>query len=80
MAEIKRCKPQIMIVEAPDDDPPLPIEALDILRECRWKMRVIRLSLHDNELWLYQHERRNIENSDDLINVLQASWNTQGNW
>lgn len=80
LAKIKLCEPEIIIVEESIDDTPPHIDALQILRECSWKACVIRLSLRDNELWLYQHERGSIKNADHLMNVVQDSWITQGKW
>lgn len=73
MVEIEHHKPEIIIVEETDDDTVTRNEALQILQACPWEAKVIRLSLNDNELWLYHHERRSIDSANDLLSVVQNS-------
>ena len=65
--QLERLKPDVVIVEETEDSTVTRIEALDILKACSWGLRVIRLSLHDNELWVYYHERRRINVGEDLL-------------
>lgn len=71
LASLESLKPDVIIVEETDDDTVIPIEALEILRACSWGPRVIRLSLQDNELWVYYHERRSVGSAEDFLRLVR---------
>jgi DNA-binding NarL/FixJ family response regulator len=71
LAAIEELKPDTIIVEETEDVAVVRIEALQILKACTWGPRVIRLSLQDNELWVYYRERRVISDSADLLHLVQ---------
>ncbi len=71
LPELERLKPDVIIVEETDDNAVTHIEALEILRACSWGPRVIRLSLQDNELWVYYHERRNVGSAEDFLRLVR---------
>lgn len=71
LAEIESLKPDTIIIEETEDDTLTHVEALQILAACSWGPRLIRLSLEDNELWLYYHERRSINSSEEFLRIIQ---------
>ena len=73
LEEINSLKPETVIVEETDDTGEPHIEAFQILKACPWKLRVIRLSLQDNELWVYHHQRRSLSTSDDFLRIIQET-------
>ena len=71
LRQIEVLKPEIVIVEETDDNSLTPVNALKILEACPWDARVIRLSLEDNELWVYHHQRQSLSNSEDFLRIVQ---------
>lgn len=71
MAEIEALKPNTIIIEETEDTAFTHGEAARFLEACSWELRVIRLSLQDNELWLLQKQRRSIGSSEDFLRIIQ---------
>lgn len=71
--QLERLKPDVVIVEETEDSTVTRMEALEILKACSWGLRVIRLSLHDNELWVYHHERQRISVGEELLCLVRDS-------
>ena len=71
VAEIEALKPDTIIIEETEDTAHTHGEAARIMEACSWELRVIRLSLQDNELWLYQQQRRSISNIEEFLRVIQ---------
>ena len=69
-ATMEDFRPNAIIVEAMDTSDDMNVEALTILGASPWDPRVIRLSLEDNELWLYRREQRIVEQADDLLQMI----------
>ena len=69
--DIERTKPEIIIVEQTEDNSVTQIDAMKILKACPWEARVIRLSLEDNELWVYHHQRQIINATEDFLRIVQ---------
>ena len=71
--EMETLRPDTIIIEetgekeAPTDTK----VSWEILEHSSWNPRVIRLSLDDNELWVYHHERRTMKKSEDLLRLIQ---------
>ena len=70
-AEIDILQPDTIIVEEDPDQAADYSEALKLVESSPWEPRVIRLSLQDNELWVYQREKWTIRTSGDLIDHIQ---------
>jgi hypothetical protein len=71
-SEIERLRPCTIIIEETQENPAVAPEALRILEASPWNLQVIRLSLQDNELWLYQREQQMLEQGDDLLHLILA--------
>ncbi len=71
LTKLETLKPDVIIVEETQDSAVTPIEPLEILRACPWAPRVIRLSLHDNELWVYHRERWTIGSREDFLHLVR---------
>jgi len=71
LAELESLKPDTIIVEETQDSDVTPVEAVEILNVCTWGPRVIRLSLQDNELWVYHQERWNIGSKEDFLRLVR---------
>ncbi len=67
---LESLKPDVVIVEETQDGAVRPIEAVEILKACSWGPQVIRLSLHDNELWVYHQERWTIGSREDFLRLV----------
>lgn len=70
LEEINQLKPDTVIVEETEDQTETHSGAIQILQACLWGLRVLRMSMQDNELWVYSHERRNINSSDEFIRIV----------
>lgn len=69
--QISELEPDVVIIEENDGETNASEETVAILRA---SPKVIRLSLADNELSIYQREKRTIKKVDDLMNLIsQAS-------
>ena len=71
LAEVRKLQPDTIIVEETEDITGAHIEAIEVLKACPWELRVIRLSLQDNELWVYHHERRSLSSSEEFLRIIQ---------
>ncbi len=67
---IDELRPDVVIVEEAEDEPVSQAEAVRILEASPWGLRIIRLSLDDNDLWVYQRERKRLGQSDDLLHLI----------
>jgi hypothetical protein len=47
-----------------------PSEIYEILEDCPWDMDVIELSLMDNRLSVYHHEKREVSQAQDLLDLV----------
>ena len=73
--QIGELQPDVVIIEENNGDAHASEETVAILRA---SPKVIRLSLADNELSIYQRESHTIEKVDDLMNLIsQASTHEQ---
>ena len=50
----------------------VPAEALEILEDSTSDVRVIRLSLADNELRVYHRTQRTVTQAEDLLHLIQS--------
>jgi DNA-binding NarL/FixJ family response regulator len=74
--QIRELEPDVVIIEETDGEMNASEETVAILRA---SPKVIRLSLADNELSIYQRQRRTIKKVDDLMNLIsQASTQEKG--
>jgi DNA-binding NarL/FixJ family response regulator len=71
LAALGSLKPDTIIVEETQDCAVTSVEAVEILKACTWGPRVIRLSLQDNELWVYHQERWNIRSKEDFLRLVR---------
>lgn len=67
---IHRCHPDIVIVNCDDPEPDLTPTVLCILRE-RLGIRVVGLSLKDNEIFIYRGEHKQVRQLDDLLDAIR---------
>lgn len=65
--EIDRLAPDVVIVESTENHSESSDETISFLQS---GSRVIRLSLADNDLSIYRHESRTVEDIEDLIGVM----------
>jgi chemotaxis response regulator CheB len=72
LAGIEALQPDTIVVEEADDNLDEEPAALRILEACSWNPRVVRLSLSDNELRLYQREQWTVEQARDLYLFIQG--------
>jgi DNA-binding NarL/FixJ family response regulator len=71
LAELESQRPDTIIVEETQDNAVDSVEAVEILKACTWGPRVVRLSLQDNELWVYHQERWLIGNKEDFLRLIR---------
>jgi DNA-binding NarL/FixJ family response regulator len=65
--QIAALAPDVVIVEQTDGEEQSSVETISILRA---GPQVIRLGLADNEISLYQRERRTAAKADDLVSLI----------
>ena len=63
--------PNVVLVEEMEGG--VPDLALAILEACSWDMRVIGLSLTDNQLCVYHREHRIVGQAEDLLRLIQGN-------
>ena len=66
-------KPDVIIVEETQDSMVTSIDPVGILNACSWGPRVIRLSLQDNELWVYHKEQWTIGSREDFLRLVRGA-------
>jgi len=66
--DIQRVRPDVVIFEKTENK--IPIDVMDIFEGHNRKMRVLELSLADNELSVYQHQQMYIGKAEDLLNFI----------
>lgn len=69
-SKLDSLRPDIIIFEAIGNHLTLDTEVLQILGTSDWEPRIIRLSLQDNELWLYRRELQIVEQAEDLLQMI----------
>lgn len=68
--QIARLQPDTILIEEAEGDEVLD-EMLAILEASSADVRVIRLSLADNELSMYQREQRTVAEAEDLLRLIR---------
>lgn len=68
---ILRHQPDTVLLEEGEDEE-VPCEAVRIIGAGPTNVRVIRLSLSDNELSVYHRERRTIGAAEELLQIIQG--------
>ncbi len=71
LQELDRTQPEIIIVEQNGEGGDPGIDMLKVLKAGPWEARVIRLSLQDNELWIYHRQRQNVNTPEDFLRIIQ---------
>lgn len=66
--EISRHQPDTILIEKTGTK--VPAEVLQILENSSWKVRVIGLSLEDNELSIYHREQQTVGQVGDLLRFI----------
>lgn len=73
LARLETLKPDVIIVEETQDATVTSLDALQFLKACTWGPSIIRLSMHDNELWVYHQERWSIGSTEDFIRLVREA-------
>lgn len=68
--DIVRLKPDTILVERSGSS--IPAGAMDILNASSWSIRVIGLSLDDNDLSVYHREKQTVGQADDLLRLIHS--------
>ena len=71
--EISQHKPDTVIIEDTEESAVTRIKTSEIVNMFPEVARIIRLSLKDNELWVYRHERQSITNIEDFLRIIRDS-------
>jgi DNA-binding NarL/FixJ family response regulator len=71
MDQILSLRPDVILFEERAGD--VPAYALAILKLCSWDATVVGLSLADNHLSVYHHERRVVGQVEDLVHLIQGN-------
>jgi len=69
-AQIMSLRPDTILIEE-EEGSDASAEALEILAASSADMRVVRLSLADNELKIYHREQRTVGRAEDLLHLVQ---------
>lgn len=71
--DVAEHKPDTVIIEDTEESAVTRIKTSDIMNRFPETARIIRLSLKDNELWVYRHERQSITNIEDFLRIIRNS-------
>jgi hypothetical protein len=66
-------KPDTVIIEEIHGKSIISTGVFQIIEAYPWNFRIIRLSLFDNDLWIYHCERWVISNEHDLLNLIKKN-------
>ncbi len=67
--EISRLHPDTILIEELEGETSTPA-FLEIVEKFQWKLRVVGVSLNDNQLNIYQHEHQTVGHPEDLIRLI----------
>lgn len=68
--ELVRLRPDILLME--DDNGEEHARIMEYFQACPWSMMIFLISMDDNELGIYHHEKRAVVRTNDLLSwVLQ---------
>ncbi len=70
-SHIRSLQPDTIILEETADAPITNIDISRLLESSASALRVIRLSLEDNLLWIYHREQRIVQRTEDLVQLIQ---------
>jgi DNA-binding NarL/FixJ family response regulator len=70
--EILSVRPDTVLVEGIAGS--MPTEVMEILEASLWNVRVIGLSLADNELSVYHREHRTVARGEELLRLVLSDW------
>ncbi len=68
--QIASLRPDTILVEEREGS--LSPEALEIMEACPWEVRVIGLSLADNQTSVYHREQRTVGKAEELLHLVLA--------
>lgn len=66
-------KPDTVIIEEIQGKSIVSTDVFQIIEAYPWDFRIIRLSLFDNDLWIYHSERWVISNEQDLLHLIKKN-------
>ena len=69
-------QPSTILIE--DKGSGIPTEVMKLLKACPWNVRVVVISLADNQLNMYRHEQRTMGQADDLVHLILSDAKTGG--
>ena len=67
---IRKSDPDVVIINCDDPDPELTMTVMDILRD-RLGIRVIGLSLRNNQISIYRGEKKDVRQVEDLLMAIE---------
>jgi len=71
LSEMEVLHPDTVIVEQTEQNKPeTDSEVMHILETSPWCSRIVRMSLHDNDLWIYHREQWTINNRAELLQII----------
>jgi DNA-binding NarL/FixJ family response regulator len=53
-----------------EDDGQVPGEIMDILEKSRQNVRIIRLNIQDNQMWIYRRVQHTVSKAQDLLEMI----------
>jgi DNA-binding NarL/FixJ family response regulator len=71
--EVAKHKPDTIIIEDFEESAVTQIKTSEIMNLFPEAERIIRLSLKDNELWIYRHKHQSINNIEDFLSIIRDS-------
>ncbi len=67
--EISRLHPDTILIEELEGDTTTSA-FMEIVEKFQWNLRVVGISLNDNQLSIYQHEQQTVGQPEDLIRLI----------
>lgn len=67
--EISRLHPDTILIEEVEGEKTIST-LMEIVEEFQWNLRVVGVSLDDNQLSIYQHEHKTVGQPEDLIRLI----------
>jgi DNA-binding NarL/FixJ family response regulator len=72
--EIEKLRPDVVVVEETEQNRAEGITSiLHMLDTCSWCPNIVRMSLQDNEIWVYHREQWTINRKEEMLQIIGGS-------
>lgn len=71
---IEKVRPEMVVIEETAQNKSEELQRIThLLEDCSWGPYVFRMSLQDNEMWVYHRRRWTINDKEDLFEIIRGT-------